>query len=389
MPVRPFQLLVKPVSGDCNLACTYCFYTRVPDMLYPQAKPHRMDDETLDRMIGEFLSCGFSPAVMCWQGGEPTLAGLDFFGRVVELQQKHGKSGQAVGNAFQTNGLLIDDEWSRFLAQYHFLVGLSLDGPAYLHDKQRVHATGSGSWRQVMRAARRFSRDGVAFNVLCVVSRANQDHGREVFQWLIHQGFAHVQFIPCVEADPETNEVAQYSVTSEGFGKFLCDVFDEWLRIGPTRVSVRDFDSVLRYHLEGQHDICTYRRTCGGYLLVEHNGDVYPCDFFAAKDWRLGRIGDMPLTEFFGTEKMQRFIHAKHIRFDECRDCRWLKTCHGGCQKDRLAFGSVESAPTYLCPGYKTFFEHSQKGFTELAETIRKQQANAGEQSKRKDKGRR
>ena len=227
MPVRPFQLLVKPVSGDCNLACTYCFYTRVPDMLYPQAKPHRMDDETLDRMTSEFLGYGFSPAVMCWQGGEPTLAGLDFFGRVVELQQKHGKSGQAVGNAFQTNGLLIDDEWSRFLAQRHFLVGLSLDGPAYLHDKQRVHATGSGSWRQVMRAARRFSRDGVAFNGLAVGSRANQDHGREVCQWLVRQGFAHVPCLPCVEIAPETNEVAHYSVTPEGFGKFLCAVFDD------------------------------------------------------------------------------------------------------------------------------------------------------------------
>ena len=383
MPTKPFQLLIKPVSGDCNLACTYCFYTRVPNMLYPESRTHRMDDEMLDRMVREFLGYGFSPSIMCWQGGEPTLAGLDFFRKVVELQEKHGKPGQVVGNALQTNGLLIDDDWSRFLAQYRFLVGVSIDGPAYIHDKQRVHASGSGSWRQVMRAARRFSRDGVAFNVLAVVSRANQDRGKEVFQWLVSQGFAHVQFIPCVEADPETGEVAEFSVTPEGFGKFLCEVFDEWLRVEPSRVSVRDFDSILRYYLEGQHDICTYRRTCGSYLLVEHNGDVYPCDFFADRDWKLGRLGDMPLAEFFNTEKMQRFIHAKHTRFDECRDCPWLKTCYGGCQKDRLVFGSIESAPTYLCAGYKIFFEHSQKGFAELAEAIRKRGRQTGSPSQR------
>ncbi len=369
------------MSGDCNLACSYCFYRQVPDRLYPDRKSHRMDNDVLEPMIREFLEYGFSPAVFCWQGGEPTIAGLDFFRNVVELQRKYGKPGQVIGNALQTNGLLIDDEWSRFLAQYRFLVGLSLDGPAYLHDKQRIHPGGAGSWRETMRAARRLARDHVAFNVLTVVSRANQQHGKEVLQWLAGQGFSYVQFIPCVEMDPETGKLTEFSVTPEGFGKFLCDVFDEWLRVGPTRVSVRDFDSMLRYQVDGQNDICTYRKKCGSYLLVEHNGDVYPCDFFAAEEWKLGRIGERPLTEFFETQKMQRFMASKDTPFTQCETCRWLKQCHGGCMKDRVIYGAIDRHPTYLCESYRKFFEHSEKGFAQLAEVVRRQRSQAQQPS--------
>ena len=385
--MKPFQLLIKPVSGDCNLACTYCFYTRVPDTLYPQKTPHRMDEATLQGMIRQFMGYGFSPAVMCWQGGEPTLAGLDFFRKVVELQQKYGKSGQVVGNAFQTNGMLIDDDWSRFLAEFHFLVGLSIDGPGYIHDTYRVHASGTGSWRQAMRTARRFARDSVAFNALIVVSRANQDRGREVFQWFAAQGFRHVQFIPCVESDPATGKVADFSVTPDGFGKFLCDVFDEWIRVGPGTISVRDFDSLLAYHVNGRHELCSFGRTCGSYLLVEHNGDVYPCDFFAAEEWRLGNVTDMPLADFFDTEKMRRFARAKHIGLANCEDCRWWKQCYGGWQKDRLRNSPAEPHPSYLCKAYKMFFEHSQEGFAALADAVRKRQADAEKASKHKGKG--
>ena len=358
----PFQLLIKPVSFDCNLRCTYCFYLRAEEVYSEESHP-RMSAKVLEQMISQYMSYGFQESVFGWQGGEPTLAGLEFFKQVVQLQMTHGSSGQMVGNALQTNGVLINDEWGQFLGKYKFLIGLSLDGPQSIHDRYRKTKGGKSVWKKVMKAAEIFRKYGVQFNILCVVSKANVHRVKEVYDFFLEHDFRHLQFIPALEADTDGKR-ASFSVSATQYGKFLCDLFDLWKQ-EPHEVFIRLFNGIISHYLGYEKGFCSMEKTCADYLLVEWNGDVYPCDFFMYEKYKLGNLLHTKLAELkqrrdkdFGRLKAQLPI--------ECQQCEWLELCYGGCIKDRIFPDNPHPERTYYCEGLRHFFSHANPWFKEF-----------------------
>jgi len=372
---RPYTLLIKPVGGDCNLRCQYCFYLRTTDLVYPQTRRHRMTEQTLRQIVSVYLGERFPVSGFCWQGGEPMLAGLDFFRKAVELQERHGQDGQAVSNSLQTNAILIDDEWAKFLRQYNFLVGVSLDGPASLHDFYRVDAGGKPSHAKTLRAIETLRRHNVEFNVLAVVNNRTVKHAREIFDYLRGLGIMHLQFIPIVEMDPGTGSVADFVMTPEEFGTFLCELWDEWVRPGFPEVSIRDFEACLERLLGGGPSLCTFDTACNQYIMLEHNGDAYPCDFYCDPKYRLGNVNDEPLPAIFRRAKHHGFARLKTAYPAECYSCQWLELCHGGCTKDRMLGAPIYRGrkarhSNYFCRSYQMFFEHAYKQMLELKDRI-------------------
>lgn len=363
------QLLVKPAGADCNQSCVYCFYRRVRGELYPGENPPRMMDATLEAMIRRFLRLRQPQSVFCWQGGEPTLAGLDFFRRAVALMQQHGRGGQSVSNALQTNGLLLDDEWCQFLENFRFLVGLSLDGPPELHDLYRKTPGRDGSHQDVMRAMGHLRENHVEFNVLSVVNDATARHAKTLYNYFRELGVSHMQFIPCVETGTD-GIPAPFSVSAEAYGDFLCELFDCW-RADVPAVSERLFDALLARELTGRSGLCTLDGLCGDYLVVEHNGDVYPCDFFVSEEWRLGNINQTPYEKLLERGRMRQFRAARRRLPDECASCRWRDLCRGGCLKDRSRAGGRFDQPTFFCKAFQRLFAHAENPLKELAAAMR------------------
>ncbi len=366
------SLLIKPVSGDCNLHCTYCFYHERPTDPYKAEARHRMSAEVLEALIaqGMRLDPNRRQATFGWQGGEPTLAGLDFFRRAVELQKKYGAPGQVVANGMQTNGLLLTPEWARFLREYAFLVGVSLDGPAPYHDAYRTFINGAPTHARVIEVLRMLRSYHVEFNVLAVVNRLTAEHGAEIYDYFLGEGFTYMQFIPCVERDPATGRVTEFSVGPEQFGDFLCAVFDRWYNGGNPQASVRDFDAILAAYLGQEAPLCCYQEQCGSYLVVEYNGDVYPCDFLVETSSYVGNILQTPLDRLFESDPVRRFAEGKADPREECLRCAWLALCHQGCPR----FLHGPATRNYLCRAYQRFFAHSQAGFLRLRERILRQQ---------------
>jgi uncharacterized protein len=355
--LRHFQLLIKPVSADCNLSCRYCFYRRVGGM-YPQAPRHRMPPEVLERLVSAYLrECRTSTATFTWQGGEPLLAGLDFYVDAFGLMARLGRGGQPVANAVQTNATLIDREWARLFAAYSVLVGVSLDGPPHIHDHYRSRSDES-TFDAVMAGIEHLRQARVEFNVLTMITSASAPHGPEIYRFLRDEGFAHLQFIPCVEADPRTGQPAEWTVSPEAFGNFLCAVFDAWREEAADAVSIRLFDAIMEREICGRGSLCELDGPCSGYLVVEHNGDVYPCDFFVRPEWRLGNVMHDSFDEVFSNDRWDAFGAQRQACLAACGGCEWLELCRGGCGKDRLLAGGVHQR-TYLCEGYRRFFAHA------------------------------
>ncbi len=366
--MHPFQLLIKPCSYDCNLRCTYCFYLRVGDTVYANVKRPRMNDEVLESMISQLMSYRFPESIFGWQGGEPTLAGLDFFKKAVSFQQKYGESGQVVGNALQTNGILINEQWAQFLSKYKFLVGLSLDGPKDVHDRYRRSINGKSVWNKVMNAAQWFQRYGVQFNILCVISKANVNLVKDIYEFFIDNGFYHMQFIPALETG-ENGELAPYCINSNQYGDFLCSLFDIWKQ-NPNLASIRTFDAILSHYLGYPKGSCTFQKKCADYLLIEYNGDVYPCDFFVQEKYKIGNLLNTELSKLKHIRD-NSFGKIKTKLSDECVNCKWLTLCYGGCIKDRIFPGNHHPDRTYFCEGNKQFFDYAAKWFQTQAESIR------------------
>ena len=367
--MRPFTLLIKPAGPDCNLDCSYCFYAHKAGLFEPGR--HRMSDNVLDTMIRDYLKLALPMSAFAWQGGEPTLMGLGFFERVVELQKQHGRGSQHVSNALQTNGVLLDTNWARFLHEYQFLVGISLDGPGELHDAYRLDHSGRGTFDRVMASIENCRAHKVEFNILVLLNDKNVKKPDELFDFFVEQEFAFVQFIPCVERDPQTGGSAACAVRPEEFGEFMCRVFDRWLEHGPGKMSVRLFDSVLSYCLTGRHTNCTFGERCDDYIVIEHNGDAFCCDFFVTEQWRLGNLMETPVAELFESDKKRQFSRLKRKVANQCIVCRHHAICRGGCLKDRIALTDDYHTPSYLCEGYKQFFEYSQPRLLELAAELR------------------
>jgi uncharacterized protein len=365
---RPLtQLLIKPAGADCNLRCAYCFYLDKVG-LYPDRPIHRMPNDVLREMVRQMMGGRHPQLGFSWQGGEPTLCGLDFFKAAVEYQKQFGVMGQTVANSLQTNGILIDAEWCRLFHDYHFLIGLSLDGPPDIHNHYRRTAGGQGSHEYAMRAARLMTEHEVEFNILSVVNNVSAANARRVYRYLVNQGFRYLQFIPCVERDPVTEAPAPFSVSPQAFGDFLCELFDEWVKDfkdGWPTVSERTFDSLMHTYIGEVAPMCIFMESCGDYVVVEHNGDVYSCDFFVEPECFLGNLLERDLAICAASQRQYEFGEHKRCLPPGCAECPWLIHCNGGCLKDRYMIPAT-GGHDYFCAAYKQLFAHSESVFIEL-----------------------
>jgi serine-type anaerobic sulfatase-maturating enzyme len=369
--MQPFTLLIKPSGSDCNIDCQYCFYKcRAPEI--GQGR-QRMSDEVLEKLVTDYMKLRFQMSGFAWQGGEPTLMGLDFYKKTVELQKAHGVAGQEVGNSLQTNAILLDDDaWCAFLRDSKFLVGVSIDGPKELHDHYRLDLGGHGTWDRVMSAIERMKAFDVQYNTLSLINNVTADHPDEIFDFLIDLPMRYLQFIPCVEVDPDTGEIADFSVSPKQYGDFMCRIFDRWVEFGPQRLSIRDFDSILTYCVGGRHTICTFDKQCSQYIVIEHAGDVYPCDFFVEPKWHLGNIFETPIEKLAASAKKKIFARKKQNLCNKCLVCRHLAVCRGGCMKDRAPFDKDDyGRESYFCESYRQFFDYALPRFMQLAAEVR------------------
>ncbi len=326
-----------------------------------------MADDVLEKLIKDYFALNLPVSSFAWQGGEPTLMGRNFYRKIVELQKKHGKNGQAVSNALQTNGILLDEQWCEFLREYKFLVGISLDGPKKFHDHYRIDKGGNGTFDKVMAAIENCRRHKVEFNILVLLNDKNVKAPDELFDFFISQNIKYLQFVPCVEKDLSTGKIADFSIKPKEYGDFLCRIFDRWYDYGPEKLSVRIFDSILNYIVHGRHTNCTFGRKCDDYIVIEHNGDVFCCDFFVDNKYRLGNILVTPIGKLLQSEVKKQFSEQKRNIHNKCLVCRHNAVCRGGCLKDRIAIYDDFANPSYFCRTYKDFFDYCMPKLMQLA----------------------
>jgi len=370
---EPFVVMAKPVGPLCNLRCTYCYYL---DKEHLYARPHRfrMSDELLESYIRQFIAASPGPVVpFTWHGGEPTLAGLDFYRLAVELQQRYLPRGWTVWNNLQTNGLLLDDEWCSFLADRHFDVGVSVDGAKWLHDAYRRDRGDAGTYERVVAAVRRLQGHGVQPDLLCTVTSEAARDPAGVYRALRDLDTGWIQFIPIVRRTEDGKTTAD-SVTGAGYGHFLRTVFDEWIRHDLGRVQVQLFSEVAQVLAGGSASLCWMAPTCGRVLVVEHDGAVYSCDHFVTPDHRIGDLASDALHELVDGPEQRRFGSDKEALLPaQCRTCAWLPLCNGGCPKDRFAEAQDgEPGLYYLCSGLRDFFAHAEQPLRRVTELGRR-----------------
>lgn len=383
-PQPAFHVMAKPTGSSCNLACKYCFFL-AKEKLYPDSS-FRMTDELLDEYIRQYLNAPRIPqATVAWQGGEPTMMGLDFFRRSIECEKRYKKPGMTVDNTIQTNATLLDDEWCRFLKENNFLVGISIDGPRELHDANRVDKGGNPTFDRVMQGYELLKKYEVNCNILCTVHAANGDYPLEVYSFFRDELDAEfIQFIAIVERDnesgcQESGEVTDRSVAPEQYGEFLACVFDEWVQLDVGRVFVQIFDVSLANWVGAPPGLCVFAPTCGNALVMEHNGDIYSCDHFVEPDYLLGNIMNTPMTDLVASPAQLKFGQDKLDELpDYCRECEVLFACHGGCPKNRFTeTPNGEPGLNYLCEGYKAFFNHVNTPMRLMANLLRQKRLPA------------
>jgi uncharacterized protein len=325
-----------------------------------------MSEKVMLRLVRSYLAVDMPVHSFAWQGGEPTLMGLDFYKSLVEAQMNIGK-GQTVSNALQTNGVLINDEWAEFLAKYSWLVGISLDGPKKYHDHYRKDLGGNGTYERVISGIEACKRHKVEYNLLVLLNDRNSKHPDELFDFFTKEiGVDFLQFVPCIETD-ESGKLTDFSITVEEYGDFMCRIFERWLDHGPDKLSIRLFDSILSYIINGHHTNCTFARKCSDYMVVEHDGSAYCCDFFVEPKWKLGSIMDTPMPELMNSKVKREFARSKNKLDSQCLICRYSQMCKGGCLKDRLAVDDTFTKPSYLCSAYKKIFDRTLPKFKEIA----------------------
>ena len=367
-------VMFKTVSTDCNLDCQYCYYR---ESLEGTRVRRRIAPELLDTFFAQYMEyvADARVASVSWQGGEPTLAGLQFFEQVVALEAHYARPGTTISNALQTNGVLLNDGWGQFLKTFNFLVGISLDGPQEIHDRRRTYKNGRGSFDHVMRGIDVLRKHGVPFNALCVLGPHNVEQPRELMRFYRQEGFSHVQFIPEMDFQAmETDKPARFQITPAQYGAFLSDAFDEWYQNGQPMLSVRTFDNFVQSYVGVPNDLCVHGDRCDAGVVVEYNGDVYPCDFYIHPEWKLGNVLETPLAEILKNPKRLAFVLQKHQPLPEdCRRCEWLAVCKSGCPRNRL---STENGPTpdYFCESYKQFFGHAHRHLVQVKERVEQKQ---------------
>ena len=387
-----FNLMIKPAGSLCNLDCHYCYYLDKAE-IYHGRQP-RMSEQVLETLTKQYIESNDVPEVTFnWHGGEPLVMGLDFYRKAVELQQKYA-GGKIVHNTLQTNGTLIIPEWADFFRENDFLIGISIDGPADIHDQFRKDKGGQNTFDKVMRGVNLLRQRGVQFNTMTTVNKASEGRGAEVYRFLKSIGSRYMQFMPVVEhvmylvdlqgciqknarpyiVSPETPGayLARWSVSSQGFGRFMCDIFDEWWRSDVGRYFVNIFDATLAGYCGAQPGSCAYAATCGGNLVVEHNGDVYPCDHFVYPEYFSGNIGSVHLRQIASSDMQRRFgLNKRNTLPSKCISCKYVNVCHGECPKHR--FSKTDNGDTglsALCSGYYMFFEHTAPYMLQMRDAV-------------------
>jgi uncharacterized protein len=380
-PTAPaaFHVLAKPTGPICNLDCEYCFFLS-KEALYPGDR-FRMADDLLDTYLRQVIESQRSSEVtIAWQGGEPTLMGVDFFRRAIELAETHRRPDQTIAHTIQTNGTLLTDEWCELLAEHRFLVGISIDGPPELHDAYRVDKRGNPTFDKVVRGLELLQAHDVDVNVLCTVNAANQDHALDVYRFFRDElGTRHLQLIPIVERDNDTgyqegDTVTDRSVDPDGWGRFLIAIFDEWLRADVGSVFVQMFDAALASWVGAPPAVCIFGETCGDAVALEHNGDLYSCDHFVEPRHLLGNIAETHMVDLLASPQQRAFGAAKRDTLPRyCRECDVRFACHGECPKNRFTLTpDGEPGLNYLCAGYLAFFRHVDGPMRIMADLLRR-----------------
>ena len=367
---RPYQIFAKPIGSICNLSCEYCYYLK-KQSLYPDEASFRMPEDVLEAYILQHIEvCPDAVIPFAWHGGEPTLLGLGYFRKIVELQRKHRPSNRRIVNGIQTNGTLLDEDWCRFLAAEGFSVGISLDGPQEVHDSHRLTKGGKPTYSQAMSGYELLRKHRIACDILCVVHAQNVLHPREVYRFFKQIKAAAIGFLPLVEPRADLDEgVGPSTVPSEAFGAFLCTIFDEWTSQDIGKVRIQIFEETAATALGQEHTLCIFKKTCGDVPVLEHNGDFFACDHFVDKDHLFGNIREIRLLELIEGQAQRTFGQAKWDTLPRyCLECEVLSLCNGGCPKDRLLrTPDGEAGLNYLCAGYKRFFTHCRPFLAELS----------------------
>lgn len=399
-PSTAYHLMAKPTGSICNLDCKYCFYLE-KENYYPAGHKHEMSEATLENYVRQYIESQDVPEIhFAWQGGEPTLRGIDFFRKAVELQKKYA-NGKHVHNAFQTNGTLLDEEWAAFLAEHDFLIGLSIDGPPRLHDYYRLSKGQQPTHARVIQGLEHLRRAGVRFNTLTTLTRKNAAHPLKVYRYLKEIGSEFMQFIPIIERKPdgralrdaldfagpppldefpeEESPVTNFSVQPLQFGTFLTSIFDEWVRQDVGRIFVNYFDNALASWVGAGASMCVFRETCGNALIIEHDGTVYSCDHFMYPEYALGNVNNGNLRSLVFGEQQRQFGDDKATKLPAyCQRCDVRFACHGECPKHRFV-RTPDGDPglNYLCPGLKHFFHHIDPYMRTMADLLARKQPPA------------
>jgi uncharacterized protein len=406
IPYPSFHIMAKPIGPICNLDCKYCFYLE-KEKIYPKNIDFKMPYDILESYIRQKIESDKSdPVVFAWQGGEPTLLGVEYFKKVVEFQQRYA-DGEKIENTLQTNGVLLNDEWCDFFFREKFLIGVSIDGPRALHDKYRVNKGGKPSFDNVMRGIKYLKKHNVDFNTLTVVQNDNSYFPLEVYNFLKEIGSGYMQFIPIVERIAEFPlgsdlnivhplyaggaKVSEWSVEPLQFGNFLCEIFNEWVRYDVGKYFVQIFEVSLESWAGLIPSLCIFRNKCGAALAIEHNGDLYSCDHYVYPENKLGNIMDNPLGKLVNSDKQIKFGNDKHdLLPDYCKKCEVRFACNGECPKNRIIkTPDGEEGLNYLCAGYKKFFNHIDPYMKYMANELknRRQAENVMLWAKEKDNG--
>jgi uncharacterized protein len=358
---REFQIFIKPVGPACNLNCRYCYYLGKKN-LYPDNKHFLMTDEILEKYVIQHILASTNDTIsFSWHGGEPLLAGIDFFRRVLKLQKKHKRSGTNIVNGIQTNGTLLNDEWCRFLAKEGFIVGISLDGPGDLHNNNRRTRDNSNTFLNVLRGYKLLQMLGVLPEILCVVNAHNVKYPLDVYNLFKQLGAKYITFLPLVEPDSDSPEgVSKNTVPAKEFGFFLSRIFDEWVEKDIGDIKIQIFEEAARTAFNQEHTLCIFKVNCGGVPVVEHSGDFYSCDHYVNNENLLGNINDHSLSFFLDSNRQKTFGLSKSSTLSRyCRVCEVRTMCNGECPKNRIIkTPDGEEGLNYLCSGYKYFFNH-------------------------------
>lgn len=370
---KPLYVMLKPAGAHCNLACKYCYYLE-KNNLYDKSHRHIMSDEMLEQFTREYIEAQTMPQVLfTWHGGEPLMRSIDFYKKALTLQKKYAR-GRRIDNVIQTNGTMLTDEWCEFFAQNNWLVGISIDGPQEYHDHYRLTTTGNPSWQKVMHGIELLKKHHVEWNAMAVVNAYNADHPLEFYHFFKDNGCQYLQFTPIVErltqhqdgrtlaslADDKEIPLADFSVTPEQWGSFLCAIFDEWVHNDVGKMFVEIFDCTLANWMGVMPGICAYSKNCGHAGVMEHNGDVYSCDHFVFPEYKLGNIRDHTLIEMLYGDKQHAFSRLKHTSLPrQCKECDMEFACHGECPKNRFEKDKYgEPGLNYLCKGYYQYYYH-------------------------------